>query len=286
MKKTSIINFEGIGLNLNINNVFLEIKGVKIYWYAICIVIGLVVGLIFCERDDGKYKIQFNDVVSALLLSFPVSLICARLYFVLFKLEYYAQKPLEIFNIRNGGLAIYGGIFGLIISLHFFCKRKRIKLLDMLDYVIPYLALGQSIGRWGNFFNVEAYGTETKGILRMGIFEDGRYIQVHPTFLYESIVTFIIFCILYRIRNKRKYSGQITCMYFLLYGIARFFIEGLRTDSLMMGNLRVSQVISILLFFVSSYILISKKVKYEKKRLRYRSYNNITRSDDKNIDER
>ena len=138
-----------------------------------------------------------------------------------------------------------------------------IKFFDMLDYIAPYLALGQCIGRWGNFFNGEAHGTETTSLFRMGIIENGNYIQVHPTFLYESVCTLLIFIFLFNIRNKRKYSGQLTYWYFLLYGIARAIIEGFRTDSLMLGNFRISQILSILLSAVFGILLLYKRRKNE-----------------------
>ena len=256
-----VINFEGLGLSFNIDNVLVNINGIQIHWYAVCIVLGVVIALIFCKKDEGKYKIFFDDILELAVFVLPISIICARLYFVLFKLDYYLQSPLEILKITDGGLAIYGGIIGAIITICIFCKKKNIHILNMTDYIIPYLALGQSIGRWGNFFNAEAHGTETNSVFRMGIVENGKYIQVHPTFLYESICTFLIFIFLFSIRNKRKYKGEITYFYFLLYGIARTIIEGLRTDSLMIGNIRVSQVLSIILSIICLIILIYKKVR-------------------------
>lgn len=257
----SKINFEGLGISLNINRIAFELKGIKIYWYAIIIISGIILSLFLCHKDDGKYNIKFENVLELALFVFPVSIIFARLYFVVFKIDYYMQKPMEIFNIRNGGLAIYGGIVGAIITILIYCKIKKIKFLDMVDYIVPYLPLGQAIGRWGNFFNAEAHGTETNSLFRMGIIENGNYIQVHPTFLYESICTFIIFFILYFKRNKRKYPGEITYIYLFLYGIARSIIEGFRTDSLMLGNIRVSQILSIILSIIFGSIIIYKKVK-------------------------
>jgi phosphatidylglycerol:prolipoprotein diacylglycerol transferase len=133
-----------------------------------------------------------------------------------------------------------------------------------MDYIAPYLALGQAIGRWGNFFNQEAFGVETTNIFRMGIIENGKYIEVHPTFLYESICTFAIFIILFLIRNRRKYAGQLSYLYFAMYGIVRAIIEGLRTDSLMIGDIRVSQLLSIILCLVFTSILIYKEYKFKK----------------------
>lgn len=255
------IKFEGLGLDLNINPVLVDINGIKIYWYAFFIILAVILALLLCKKDDGKYNIKFEAILELCLFLLPISIICARIYFVLFKLDYYIQNPLEIFNIRNGGLAIYGGIIGAIVTIIVFCKKKKIKIFDMLDYIAPYLALGQCIGRWGNFFNGEAHGIETANIFRMGIVENGKYIQVHPTFLYESICTFIIFIFLYTRRNKKKYSGELTFWYFVLYGIARAIIEGFRTDSLMLGDIRISQILSIVLSIIFGGILIYKKVK-------------------------
>ena len=257
----NIIRFEGLGISLNINNVALKFGNIKIYWYAICIVLGIVLAILLCKKDDGKYNIKFDDLLILIFFLIPTSIICARIYYVVFNLNYYLKFPLEIFSIHNGGLAIYGGIIGAIITIIIFCKMKSIKILDMFDFIVPYLALGQAIGRWGNFFNCEAYGTQTDSLFRMGIIENGKYIQVHPTFLYESICTIIIFIILYVLRNKREYTGQLTFIYFSLYGFARALIEGIRTDSLMLGNIRISQILSIILFLVFTTILIYRKVK-------------------------
>lgn len=257
----NIINFEGLGIYLKIKNVAINIFGVKVYWYGIVIISAIIIALFLSKRDDGRYNIKFEDVLQLMLFILPISIICARLYYIIFRFEHYIQNLSEIINIRNGGLAIYGGIIGAIITTVVFCKIKKIKILDILDYMAPYLALGQSIGRWGNFFNGEAHGTITNSLLRMGIVENGTYIQVHPTFLYESICTFLIFLFLLLKRKKRNFSGEITFWYFFLYGIVRAMIERLRTDSLMLGNYRVSQVLSIILSIIFSIILIYKKVK-------------------------
>lgn len=259
----NVINFEGLGLSFNINNVLFKIFGIKVYWYSFLIVVAIVIALLLCKKDDGKYNIKFDDILLLFLFILPIAIISARIFYVIFQLDYYIQNPLDIFNLRNGGLAIYGGIIGSILAILLFCKIKKIKTLDMLDYLAPYLALGQSIGRWGNFFNQEAHGTETTSFLRMGIMENGKYLQVHPTFLYESVCTLGIFIFLYSIRNKRKYSGQLTYWYFFLYGIIRAIIEGLRTDSLMLGDFRVSQIISNCLSIVFGSLIIYKKVKNE-----------------------
>lgn len=249
------IKFEGLGMEFNINPIFLEIGNLKIYWYAICIIIGILISLLLCKKDDGKYNIKFDDIIELIIIILPISIIGARVYYVLFKLDYYKENILDIFKINNGGLAIYGGIIAGIVVTFIFCKIKKIKFLDMVDYLAPYLPLGQCIGRWGNFFNIEAYGTETSNLFRMGIIEKGKYIEVHPTFLYESFCTFLIFIYLFNIRNKRKYEGELTFKYLFIYGIIRATIEGIRTDSLMIGNIRISQILSIITSVIFGIII-------------------------------
>lgn len=258
------IHFAGLGLDLEVNSIAIKLGNISIYWYAIFIVIAFLVAILFCKKDDGKYNIKYEQILEILLFVMPISIICARLYFVIFKLDYYIQNPTEIINIRSGGLAIYGGIIGAILTIFTYCKIKKISFLDVLDYFVPYLVLGQAIGRWGNFFNAEAHGTITNNIFRMGIVENGIYKEVHPTFLYESISCLLIFILLYAMRNKRKYKGQFTYIYLCLYGFVRAIIEGLRTDSLMLGNIRISQILSIILCIVFGIILIYKKVEKTK----------------------
>ena len=189
-------------------------------------------------------------------------IIGARLFYVLFNLKYFLSEPIQIIKLRNGGLAIYGGIIAIVIFTLIYCKINKINFLNFADYFIPYLALGQSIGRWGNFFNVEAFGTTTNSIFRMGIESSSGYIEVHPVFLYESICTFIIFIILSNLKRKRKFEGQIFYLYFILYGFSRMFLEGLRQDSLWFRNFRVSQVLSVVFFmsFLSIYVVKRNKI--------------------------
>jgi len=259
-----IINFPSLGLKITVNE-FIQIGSIKIYYYAIFIVMSFVIALFICKRKSKTYKIFFEDVLQLSVFLIPISIISARIYYVLFNIKYYLQNPIQIFNIRSGGLAIYGGIIGGVIVCIIFCKIKKISLLNLLDYIAPSLALGQAIGRWGNFINGEAYGVKTNSIFRMGIFSNGYYIEVHPTFLYESICDLTIFFILLYMQNKRKYKGQITYTYLMLYGIIRTFIEGLRTDSLMLGSFRVSQIISIILFWIFGGILFYKEIIQKRK---------------------
>ncbi len=262
----SIVKFPGFNLEFEFSKIAFSIFGIDIYKYAICIVLGIVVAMFLCFIDKEKYDNDYNFVLECVIVAIFFGIIGARLYFVIFNLEYYSQNIIQIFNFRNGGLAIYGGLLFGAISIIVFCKISKKDILNFLDYIIPFVAIAQCIGRFGNFFNVEAYGYETTSIFRMGIHTLDGYKEVHPTFLYESICTFIIFLILNKIQKKRKFKGQILLLYFICYSTIRFFIEGLRTDSLMFYNLRISKVISLIVFGVSfmTYYIKICKIKNEK----------------------
>ena len=253
------VNFEGLGLSLKFNNILCSFNGLSIHWYAVMIVLGIVAGFVVCKINENKYKIKYEYILELSLITFPMAIIFARLYYVLFNLDYYMQNPADIIKIWNGGIAIYGAIIGSIIAIVIYCKIRKINILEMFDYIVPALAIGQCIGRWGNFFNTEAHGTETNSLLRMGIYENGKYIQVHPTFLYESICTLLIFIVLMIMTRKKKYNGQLTCIYFFMYGIARAIIESFRTDSLMIGEFRISQIISIIIAVICGIILLKNR---------------------------
>lgn len=256
------VTFPLFNLNLKISDVAFSIFGVEIYWYAIMIVTAMVVALLVLKLREKYFDIKFSDIIDLAIYVIPISIISARIYYILFSLDDYIARPKSILEFRSGGLAIYGGIIGGLITCYIFCKKRKINFIELLDYIVPSLAIGQSIGRWGNFFNVEAYGTQTNLPWRMGIYELGEYVEVHPTFLYESICTLILFIILINIKN-RKFSGQSVCVYLIGYGFVRMLIEGLRTDSLMLGNIRISQVLSliILIFGITIYF---RKI-YQKK---------------------
>ena len=240
-----------------------EIFGIPIYWYGILIVSSMLMALIWCRFHNGRYGIKFDDILDMAIIVIPVAIVCARLYYVAFSWDYYKSNPTEIVSIKSGGLAIYGGLIGGLIVIAIMSKIKKIKLLDFTDYIAPIIALCQSIGRWGNYINVEAYGYETKWPIKMEVIENGVIKYVHPTFLYESICTFAIFIFLSIIAKKRKFSGEITYIYIICYSFIRFIIEGLRTDSLMLFNFRISQILSLALFIVFSIILIYKNNKHK-----------------------
>jgi len=272
------ILFPNLNLSFNIDQIAFTIFGKSIYWYGIIITFGIILAVFLAylrlnkkasnqkskDIKDNKFGLSFDDITDFVILAIPLGVICARIYYVLFKFDSYIENPLDIFKIWNGGLAIYGGIIGGIVSCLIFCKKKKKHFLDLADFCVPYLALCQSIGRWGNFINREAYGSITNSFFKMGIPNiDGEYTYYHPTFLYESISTFIIFIILINLSNNRKFKGQIFYLYLILYGIIRFFIEGLRMDSLYLlnSNIRVSQVLSIFLFVIASILYLKNNRK-------------------------
>ena len=155
-----------------ISNIAFNIFGIDIYWYAILIVSAIVIGIIWCKIHDGRFGIKFEDMIDLLVFALPISFICARIYYCIFAWDEFSGNILEIVNIRKGGLAIYGGLIGAVITTLVFCKIKKIQFLDLVDFAIPVVALGQSIGRWGNYFNKEAYGTVTVSFLKMEIIEN------------------------------------------------------------------------------------------------------------------
>ncbi len=165
----NIVRFPGFNLELNVSKYAFQIGNISIYKYAVCIVLGIIVGLILSKLSKEKFEIDYDLVIEVLIGSIVFGLIGARLYYILFNLNKYIENPIKIFALRDGGLAIYGGIIGIAIYLLIVCKIKKVNFFDLSDFLIPYLALGQSIGRWGNFFNVEAYGSITNSIFRMGI---------------------------------------------------------------------------------------------------------------------
>ncbi len=265
------ITFPNLNLEFNINPVAITIGNVSIYWYGIIIMSGIILAMVLGyfrqkklpESYKKETKINWDNICDLVLYMLPTGIIFARIYYCVFRFDYYFNHPLEIFQIWNGGIAIYGGIIGGIVAGIVFCKVKKINFWEFADFCIPYVAMCQAIGRWGNFVNAEAHGEETNSFFKMGLVNGEETKYYHPTFLYESVCDFLIFLILLKVSKTKKFSGQIFYIYFILYGFARFFIEGLRTDSLYIGNtgIRVSQLLSAILFiaFLTLYILKRKK---------------------------
>ena len=224
------------------DRVAFTIFGIDVMWYGVLIATGMLIGIALAIREAKRVGISEDDVLNIAIIAIPVAIICARLYYVIFSWDYYSQNPGEIFNIRGGGLAIHGGLIGGILTGFIYAKVKKLDFFKTADAVMVGMPLAQAIGRWGNFINGEAHGGPTS--LPWGIMVDG--VKVHPTFLYESIWDFGIFLfIMFYMRKKKTYEGEVIVSYITLYSIGRFFIEGLRTDSLMIGPLRMAQVISL-----------------------------------------
>jgi phosphatidylglycerol:prolipoprotein diacylglycerol transferase len=243
------------------NGVAIEIGPFSIRWYAILINLGIIIAIFLSRYEAKRNNLNPDDLIDILIFALPAGIIGARLYYVAFNLSYYLNYPNEIFKIWHGGLAIHGGlIFGIFVG-YIYTKIKRIDFLSWVDVVAPGIAIAQSIGRWGNFINKEAYGYATN--LPWAIYVDGAY--RHPTFLYESLWNIgVAVLLLYFLHKKYDYKGQIITSYAVMYSLGRFWIEGLRTDSLMFGNFRVAQLISVLIIIASiglKYILKRKESK-------------------------
>ena len=240
---------------MKINPVAFKLFGLEVRWYGILIAIGAFLAINVAEKmgkrynyKDGLYNLFSSDLGIFVIL---LGVIGARLYYVIFQWDYYRENPGEILAIRNGGLAIYGGILAGLLATYIFSRIKKIKFMTILDCLAPAVPLAQAIGRWGNFINGEAHGGPTD--LPWGIMVDG--VKVHPTFLYESLLDFFIFILLYFFVSKRqKFEGQLFTLYLIIYGCGRFFIEAMRTDSLYFGPFRVSQLLSLILVVIGLII--------------------------------
>lgn len=257
----NVVTFPGLNLSFEFSQIAFTMFGIPVYKYAVCIVLGILVALILCRLNKEKFNIDYEFILENTVFGIFVGAIGARLYYVIFNLEYYINNPNQILNFRNGGLAIYGGLIFGAIAIIINCRIQKKNILDFFDCIVPYVAIAQCIGRFGNFFNMEAYGYETTSIFRMGINTINGYNEVHPAFLYEAIANLIITIILLIFQRKRQYKGQILLLYISLYGLIRFFIEGIRTDSLMLFNFRISQILSIIILIVAVILLIINNIK-------------------------
>ena len=261
IQRDSAISFPMLGdFSFNPPSCF-SLFGLNIYYYGVIIALGFILAMVYCSRNSRDFGIKSDDFFDLMLWIIPCCIIGARLYYVLFNLDHYLADPGQIFAIRDGGLAIYGGIIVGVIVVIFVSRHKKIPIPAMLDLAVFGLLIGQILGRWGNFMNREAFGAETEIFCRMGLTApDGSTIYVHPTFLYESLwnLAGLIFLIVWSKKGHRKYDGQCTLIYFFWYGLGRAWIEGLLTDSLYIGstNIRVSQALSIVLVLISLILLI------------------------------
>ncbi len=268
MNEVFHVSFPGLGINnLPVPRVFVNLFGIDIYFYSLCICLGLLLSLILAARRSHKFNIKDDDIYTIATLAIPLLIIGARLYFVAFEWNSFKGDLSKILDIRSGGLAFYGGVIGGIVAIYIVSKIRKVAFVDYLDYLCPYLALGQAIGRWGNFFNQEAFGSNTT--LPWGMISEGTrsyltqieknyhnmdinpLLPVHPTFLYESLANLLIFALIIRLQNKGYFGSRrrffCSSVYLLCYGVTRFIVEGLRTDSLFVPNtsIRISQLLSI-----------------------------------------
>ena len=256
-----------------------------LHWYAVIIAFGMLLAVLFGGRIAWVWRIDLGKMVDLFICGLFTGLIGARLYFVLSKWDYYSQNLIEIPKIWNGGLAIYGGIIGGLIGAYLYSRKAKLNFLNILDLVGMSLLIGQGIGRWGNFANQEAFGTNTDSLFGMHSEKIANYIishseffashnitmdpekAVHPTFLYESVWCIAGFIILYIIlKTCRKFSGQMFLLYGIWYGTGRAIIEGFRTDSLYIGStdIRVSQALSFSIVFLCAVLLVYNLIKYKK----------------------
>lgn len=242
----------------------------NITWYSICILLGIALAVLIMVKEAKKYNIPKSFIINLTFWCIIFGILGARLYYVIFNLDYYALYPLEIVKIWNGGLAIHGGIVAGAITLIIYCKKYSVNILKMTDIATPGLILGQAIGRWGNFFNAEAHGgIVSKAFLKglhlpnfiiQGMHINGHY--YHPTFLYESLLCLLGLFVLFGVRSlKQTKLGNTTALYLIWYGITRFFIESIRTDSLMLGNIKVARLISCLMVIFGIIMFIITRIK-------------------------
>lgn len=248
---------------------------ISIHWYSILLFIAILIGSNLAIKEAKKQGFEEDFMVNLLFLTVIIGIIGARIYYVIFNFDYYQNNLLEIFKVWNGGLAIHGGIIAGLITIAIICYKKKINLLKILDYLVVGLIIAQAIGRWGNFFNGEAHGAITSlnyleslhlpKFIVEGMYINGNYYI--PTFLYESVWCFIGFIIMLIVRRKKFMNiGYLTSFYLVWYGVERFFVEGLRTDSLMFLSLRVAQLVSLIMIIIGIVIFIyslKKSKKYE-----------------------
>ena len=253
----STISFPFLGLELDPPRGF-ALFGLNIRFYGIIIAVGLLLAVIYALKRRKTFGLKEDDILDGVLGIVPVALSCARAYYCIFSWSDFKDDPVSVLYIWQGGIAIYGGIIGAALGILVLCAIKKIPVGAILDLVSLGFLLGQSIGRWGNFFNREAFGAETDSFFRMGLYDtrSSAYRYVHPTFLYESLWNIAGFVLLHFLSKKRRYDGQIALGYVAWYGLGRAFIEGLRADSLYLGDFRVSQLVAAVSCFAAALALV------------------------------
>ncbi len=260
MVLSSPISFPNLGIEVNPSRVAFTVAGKEIYWYGIIIAAGFILAVIYACRRAPQFGLTEDHIMDMLIAAVPAAIICARLYYCIFYWELYADHPISVLYIWEGGLAIYGGVIGAVLAVWIYSRVRKLQMGPLLDIGGLGLLIGQMIGRWGNFVNREAYGTVTDSFFKMGLTDaSGQVAYYHPTFLYESVWNLAGFLLLHFYSKKhRHYDGEIFTMYVAWYGLGRGWIEGLRTDSLYLfgTGLRVSQLLAILSCLAAVALLI------------------------------
>ena len=278
MRSDFLVSFPGLGIkDLPVNREAFSIFGQSIYWYGLLIAGAIILCLLLSAKSATKHGLVSDDILDTFIFLIPMIIIFARLFYVIFEWDYYSADLSRIFNTRNGGLAFYGGVIGGALTIILVAKFKKLKMHKLLDHFAVYLPLGQAIGRWGNFFNQEAFGTNTTMPWGMYSNETARYLTsmgagydpalpVHPTFLYEFLGNMLIFAILLILRRKAKAPFVMTFSYLGLYGLLRFFIESIRTDALFIPgtDLRISMVLSALMVIAAVVFIPLAGRRFEK----------------------
>ena len=274
-------SFPGLGLDLKIGQVAFKIGSFEIYWYAVVITLGLVLAVLYTYRRAKLFGVNSDKLLDVIFWGFFGGVIGARLYYVAYSWDMFKDDPLRILNFRTGGMAIYGGIIGALLVGVTACKLKKMRVLPVLDLAGMGFLIGQSLGRWGNFFNQEAFGANTS--LPWGMYSQNThdYLQlhaanladlgvavdptmpVHPCFLYESLWCALGLLLLHLYTKHRKFDGEMFLFYIGWYGAGRFVIEGLRTDSLMIGRIRISQLLAALCVIATAviWLVVRSKIK-------------------------
>ncbi|QED49541.1 prolipoprotein diacylglyceryl transferase [Cytobacillus dafuensis] len=253
-----------------LNPIAFSIGPIEVYWYGIIIGFGIALGLILAIRESERRGLSKEIFPDLMLWAIPIAIISARIYYVIFQWDYYSQNPSDIIKIWEGGIAIHGALIGSVITAYIFAKKRNVSFWKIADIAAPSIILGQAIGRWGNFMNQEAHGGEVSRAFLENLhlpdfiinqmYINGAY--YHPTFLYESIWDIIGFVILILLRKVNMRQGEMFLTYVMWYSVGRYFVEGLRTDSLMLTEyLRAAQTISIILVIVAVILLVVRRMK-------------------------
>ena len=258
LSEYSTISFPGLGIEVDPSRT-LDLGPLSINMYGLIIAFGLLMAVVYATRRSKQFGLKNDDLMDGVLFIVPFAILCARLYYCIFQWDSYKDNPIEILYIWKGGLAIYGGVIGAALGILVFSKVKKVNIGAVLDITSLGFLIGQSIGRWGNCFNREAFGAETDSFLRMGLqnARTGAVTYVHPTFLYESLWNAAGFVLIHFLSKRRKYDGQVALMYVAWYGLGRTFIEGLRQDSLYWGDFRVSQMLAAISCFAAVAALMA-----------------------------